>query len=150
MMLLLDKTLELVPEQTKTNCVFEFAVDQEFDSIMIDASYSPKYVEDPEVLERLTLEGSIKFGLVDPSVTHIDAADCPEIVNMICLSVDMNGQFCGYAHRHDPVQHIVISEGEASPGFYHRKPEKGMWKITLAVCLVATPVCTYHLRVSGE
>ena len=145
-MLLFERTLQLVPEQTKTNCVYEIPLEQDFEKIIIDAAYSPKRVEDPEIRKRLIAEGLYRYRSVLVGTKEAD----PEIVNMICLSADLNGRFCGYAHRHDPVQHIVIAEREATPGFHRIRPEKGILKITLAVCLVATPVCTYRLRVCAE
>ena len=75
--------------------------------------------------------------------------ECPKISNMITLSLDINGRFCGYAHRHDPQQHIVVSETEATPGFHRMRPEKGIWRIVLPVNMAASEVCTYELTVNG-
>lgn len=148
-MVLLDETLRIRPEQTKTNLFFDIVAPRDFDRIEIDASYAPKFVTDPDALVRMTLEGGKKWGMLRPDTATVKAEDCPEICNMVVLSLDINGRFCGYAHRHDPMQHIVVSERMATPGFHPMKPEKGVWRLMLAICMAATPELTYQIRVSA-
>lgn len=148
-MLLLHEILEIHPEQTKTNICFDVDIPEDFERLEIDTSYTPKWVTDRETVQRLTLEGSLKYGLLPEGTKFICSCDCPEIANMITLSLDINGKFCGYAHRHDPQQHIVISETEATPGFHRMRPEKGVLLVVLPVNLVATEICTYELTING-
>ena len=148
-MQLLHKVLEIHPEQTKTNICFDVEVPKDFERLEIDTSYEPKWVTDQETVRKLTLEGSLKYGLLPEGTKFVCDCDCPEISNMITLSLDMNGRFCGYAHRHDPRQHIVISEAESTPGFHKMRPEKGFLRVVLPVNLVATDVCTYEITISG-
>ena len=146
-MILLEKALTLYPAQTKTNVCFDIPVLQDFDRLEIDVSYGPKFVTDEAALLQLTLDGAKKWGIAVPE--NIAAKACPPIANMVVLSLDINGKFCGYAHRHDPEQHIVVSEQEATPGFRRMRPEKGVWHLVLPVCLVAVPELAYRLRVAG-
>lgn len=148
-MLLLSETLRIRPEQTKTTICYEIVAPQDFDRIEIDAEYSPKFVTDTALRRRLTLEGVKKWKLLPESVKDVKLENCPQISNMITLSLDINGKFCGYAHRHDPVQHIVVSKSFATPGFHAMAPEKGTWRLMLPVCMAATPEILYHIRVSG-
>ena len=148
-MLLFHKAFPVYPEQTKTNICFDIPVPKDFDRLEIDASYSPKWITDRETIQRLTLEGSIRYGLLPEGTTSVRFEDCPELCNMITLSLDINGRFCGYAHRHDPVQHIVISEAEATPGFHRMRPEKGTLHVVIPVNMVAAGVCNYELSVRG-
>lgn len=146
-MVLLERTLKLHPEHTKTNICFDIAVPQDFDRLEIDTSYGPKFVTDEAELIRMTAKGAKQWEIDFPA--SLQAADCPPIANMVVLSLDINGKFCGYAHRHDPEQHIVVSERSATPGFHRMRPKRGTWRIVLAVCLVAVPELTYSLRVTG-
>ena len=148
-MQLLHEVLKIRPEQTKTNLCFDICVPEDFERLEIDFSYCPKWVTDRELIKRLTLEGSIKYGLLPEGTQSVCSCKCPEICNMITLSLDINRRFCGFAHRHASQQHIVVSETEATPGFHKMKPEKGIWHIVIPVNMVATDVCTYEITVSG-
>lgn len=148
-MVLLEKHLELVPSQTRSNIAFDIEVPEDYDSIVIDATYCPKFISDPELIKSLTLEGGKKYGLIDPETKSVKLCECPSICNMITVSLDINGRFCGYAHRHDYEQHIVISSESATPGFYRTRGEKGIWHVNLAVNNVSSDKCIYDLRVLG-
>lgn len=148
-MLLLSETLKIRPEQTKTTICFEIHAPQDFDRIEIDAEYGPKFVTDPVLLKQLTLEGAKKWELLPKGVKDVKLENCPQISNMVTLSLDINGKFCGYAHRHDPVQHIIISKNFVTPGFHAMVPKKGTWRLMLPVNMAATPEVLYHIRVSG-
>lgn len=149
-MILFEETLLLHPEQTKTNVVRTFGVPRDFREAVIEFSYAPKLVTDLATVKRETLQGSLKYGLVPEGTADIPLEDCPVIRNMVTVSMDINGRFCGYAHRHDPEQTIRLSEAYASPGFHRLKPEKGEWKLTIPVNNVSTDVCTVSVRVRGE
>lgn len=148
-MLLLHEFFEILPKQTKTNICFDVELPMDFERLEIDTSYAPKWVTDQETVRKLTLEGSLKYGLLPEGTKFICDCDCPKIANMVTLSLDINGSFCGYAHRHDPKQHIFISEKEATPGFHRMRPEKGVLHVVLPVNLVATELCTYELTING-
>lgn len=148
-MLLLDETLTIVPEQTKTTIEFCIHAPQDFDRLEIDAEYFPKVVTDADLVLELTQIGAEKWHLLPTECSRVRPENCPEILNMITLSLDINDRFCGYAHRHDPVQHIVITKDSATPGFHPMQPTQGVWRLLLPVCMVATPKVTYRIRVSA-
>lgn len=148
-MVLLDKTIAVHPEQTKTNVIYDIEVPQDFDKAEIEFSYGPKWITDKELIQQLTLEGGLKYEIYPPETKEIPFEECPEMCNMITISLDMNDKFCGYAHRHDWNQLITISEAYATPGFNKMRPEKGIWRLVLPVCNVVGGDVTVHVVVRG-
>ena len=147
-MLLLERKLTLYPRHTKTTLVFTIPLQQPLCQLEIDTHYEPKYLTDPCKLVQMTQEGAKKWGLPLQS-TPLNPEDCPEICNMITVSLDVNGKFCGYAHRHDPDMRSVITPQSASLGFYPMRLDPGTLRLMLPVCMVATEQVQYYLRVTG-
>ena len=148
-MLLYEDTLVIRPEQTRTNIVLEIVSPRDFDRLVIDACYHPVRVTDPETVRRLTREGRLRYGLQREGDEDRPYELCPEISNMVTLSLDIAGRFCGSAHRHAARQRIEVSEENATPGFHRMRPVRGVWRITLPVHLVAGTDVTYSIRVQG-
>jgi len=143
------KTIVFTPADSYSVTRLPFSLSRDYSKISIRYSYGPKVLRDEKEIIRQTLKNGIEYGLY-PEDKKLTLEECPDILNMICLSLDKAGQFCGMAHRHNPEQTLELSEEKSSPGFYRIKPEKGEYCLQILVNNISTKTCTYQVSVLGE
>lgn len=151
-MKILSKTFTFSPQETKTNHVFSFYVDDAAPCLKVHVVYSPKWVTDRARLRELTWAGAQKFDLLPKDTAWTSARDLPEesifpVCNMITFSLDHNGEFVGYAHRHPEDQTVLLTPASATPGFLPVENIRGDWRMTVSVCSVDTPQCTVQIDI---
>lgn len=146
---LLEKTLILTPQDTGSHKEIEFSVPKDVECMIIEASYTPKVFRDKEKSLELARRAMEHYDFDMNDNNGKSAEDQSRLLNLIIISVDMNGKYLGAAHRHLNKQRIVLSHKEATPGFHANAIEPGHWKIAVSVFLVLTQQCIYRLKVTG-
>ena len=102
----------------------------------------------------MTWQGAQKYQLLPENCPWTSAEELPEedifpICNMITFSLDHNGTFAGYAHRHPEDQEVILSPDYSTPGFLPVADIRGEWTMTVSVCSVETPQCDVHIEIES-
>ncbi len=145
-MVVFETNGQITSKDDKSNIVIPFTVNNNFNSLTIDFSYSPKNLEDKEKLTDIIKNALEKYsngyycGHPEQYIKYS--------TNLVTLSLDENGKFRGAAHRSSNKQHIVIGE-DSTKGFLDRKIESGNWDIVLSVHLALCNI-DYKIVVNGE
>lgn len=145
MKILLKKSISVTPEKEKTNIFLPFTVEDSFERLEIDYSYSPKELLDEEENIRLVKENLQRDGFEDTG----DYSEFIPLKNLITLSLDSPEGYVGAAHRQAAKQHHEISEDFASVGFDRVKIIKGEWVLALNLHAVVTDECNCEIEVRG-
>lgn len=148
MTVLLEKKLVLTPENEKTNVPLSFFVEEEFKTLEIQYSYSPKILTDEEKSEKLIKENIRR----DARKNYIDYPSWQSFMplkNLITLSLDSPCGYIGAAHRQAENQYHTISEDFSSVGFVRTKILKGQWVLTLNVHAIVTEEAECIVQVKG-
>ena len=149
MELLLDQTLVLHPEDSKTNVDLPFFLSRPFAALFIRTSYEPKIVAD-ESLSRKLIEAGIERYIPENARERWGKwRDYMPVLNFITLSLDHEDEYIGCAHRQSPVQDHIISASYSSPGFLRHEIDPGEWNCVLNCHAVVDENVTYRLRVYG-
>ncbi len=146
---ILDQTLILKPENSKTNVPISFILDKDYSSLLFQCRYFPKKVEDLELAEREIIKGIEKYVPQEYRAAYTGWRDYAPLVNLVTLSLDYENEYLGCAHRHAPEQDHMISASHASPGFIPHKAAAGRWKAVLNVHAIISDRITYELKVTG-
>ena len=148
MKILLKKSVTLTPEHEKTNIFLPFLVNEEFERLEIDYSYSPKTLEDEEKSKVLIKENLIRDGW-DEIAERGDYKAFMPLKNLITLSLDSPQGYVGAAHRQADTQHHEISEDFSSVGFDRVKITAGEWTLALNLHAVVSDECNGEIEVRG-
>ncbi len=136
-MILLEKELEVFPENEKTNISFPFEVPRGVNALKLTFSYSPKVLYDNE-RARALIENNIKKDAGGYADEYPSWQEFLPLKNLITLSVDDTEGYRGCAHRQAEYMEHIISEDFASPGFNKGKIQVGQWKAVLNIHGVVT------------
>ncbi|WP_068785565.1 hypothetical protein [Paenibacillus phocaensis] len=147
-MLVLDMKGRVAPEDSKTHVRIPFQIDQGCSVLQLRFEYGPKVLEDRERSLQL-LQQSFEFYLLpEQRESALAQADSYlPLKNLITLSLDDPTGYRGACHRHDPVQELALSAGQASPGLLPGPLPAGDWRITLSIHCIVTEACEYQLQI---
>jgi hypothetical protein len=138
----LDVERAVGPGDSRTHVRFPFDVGAGASGLEILFSYEPKVLADARREREMYDEGmrvyagSLPLGVVREPLN-----------NLLTLSLDGPSGFRGCAHRHNPLQRIVVDPRKATPGFIPGDVEAGTWTATVSVHAVVTDRCTFRLQV---
>lgn len=146
---LLDTRVHLTPESEKMNISLAFCVPRNAEKLCITYSYVPKELSGAAgeaLAEACLLRDAGEFRGEYPAAE----AFLP-LKNLITLSLDDPYGYRGAAHRQAPQQVHILTESEASPGFYAGAISAGEWKLTLNVHALVTEFCDCEIQIEcGE
>lgn len=141
----------VTPADSKTNLFHTFAINQPFERLLLYFCYTPKEQTDQAAALCRIQEAMAVYAPAPYEKAYGRPEDyLPAVVNLLTLSLDDPSGYRGCAHRHDPIQQHVISQSDASPGFYPGALQTGLWRVGVNLHCVTTPQCTYTLQVFGE
>ncbi len=138
----------LTPADNQTNKVFSFEVANTFDQLVINFDYSPKYISEEESKDFI-LHDMKQYYLNPEQYAGEQWKNFSPVSNLITLSLDMNEEFVGAAHRGNSIQSHVVSKNYASPGFIKREITPGVWCIMLNIHSLVAKECHYSLSIKG-
>lgn len=146
---ILNQTLVLKPENSKTNVPLSFSLEKDYERLFIRYRYFPKKVEDMDQAKREILQALEKYVPEESRAAYSGWRDYAPLVNLVTLSLDYEKEYLGCAHRHAPEQKHIISAAGSSPGFVPHRAAAGNWKIVLNVhAIIGNPV-TCQVEVIG-
>ena len=149
MRLLLDRTIRIVPADSKTNIEIPLEITEPFYALFIQTSYSPKVVSDPELARREIEAGIAKYVPEYARAEYGCWKDYMPLVNFVTFSLDYESEYIGCAHRHSPVMDHIISPRYSSAGFIRHAVLPGKWNCVLNCHAVVDSEVTYMLKVWG-
>jgi hypothetical protein len=133
---------------SKSHITYTIHLHQEYHELHVEFSYSPKKLEDEARAKAIVQEALPQFILEEHLGSYMEHyMDFLPLQNLLTLSFDDENGFRGAGHRHDPVQHMVISADEASPGIIPGVFPRGQLKIMINVHCVVSEECRYQLHV---
>jgi len=147
MELLLDRSIKIVPSDSKTNIDIPLKVAGSRYALLIRTAYSPKIVNDPELARREIEAGIKKYVPEYARAKYGRWEDYLPLVNFVTLSLDYEDEYIGCAHRHSPVMDHIISPGYSSAGFIRHAVDAGIWNFVLNCHAVVSDPVTYDLKV---
>lgn len=148
---LLDIRGRVTLEDSCTHIRIPFELEQPCGRLNLRLEYGPKVLEDREKALAL-LEQSFDLYIL-PEMKEQAAAQADKYLplkNLITLSLDDPYGYRGACHRHDPVQHLYVTEQDASPGLTAGPLKPGSWRVTLSLHCIVTDICDYRLQIWSE
>lgn len=139
---LYKKTIQLTDSDNQTNIVIPFRVEELYQYLEIDVSYTPQ-----EVSERIA-KGKILSALPKYHVNLENWNDFLPLLNLITVSVSHNDSYIGCRHTKESVQKIIISEDASSLGFINYGIVQGSWELQLNLHCICSDV-EVQLQVKG-
>ena len=149
MKLLLDRTIKLVPSDSKTNIDIPLRVNEHFYALFIRTEYGPKIIEDLEFSRREIEAGISKYIPEEAREKYGCWKDYLPLFNLVTFSLDYEDEYIGCAHRHSPVMDHIISPDYSSPGFIRHAVIPGLWNCVLNYHAVVDDPVTYSLKIYG-
>jgi hypothetical protein len=148
MEILFEINSTITPSSNKSQIVHMMYLPKVSKKICIEFSYEPKLLEDKESSKEIIQEALSRF-IPEEELQYKREhwEDYYPLQNLITLSFDDAVYFRGAAHRHNPKQHLLISEDSASPGLTPGIIPEGMFKATLSVHALVTERCSYSIKV---
>ncbi|MEW4369346.1 hypothetical protein [Paenibacillus kandeliae] len=137
------------PTSAQSHITYRFMVQEPVEKLHIQFRYEPKHLQDEQAAELLINRAMQQYGY-EPQQPTAWRKYAP-LQNLLTLSLDDPERHRGQAHRMDPVQQHLLTEHEASPGFWCGLNPAGLWSITISLHAVVTPQCHYTLCIAeGE
>lgn len=136
-------------EDVRKNVLLPFRVDKAYDRLVIKLHYSPKSIQDREIIMPQIEKCVETYFPTGYTLTEEDMKEYNQLLNFVTLSLDKNGEYVGCAHRHPPEQTIVISEHGSTYGFMPWAADAGDWRIVLHVQAVVVGTIDYSIEVYG-
>lgn len=130
---------------------FTYNIPEDFESLSVELSFNKREVTavTPEIREETRIAFENNFGglvtneMIDNSIRRMKAE--------INMSLFINEEFIGCAHRDDENKRIMLTKEEASLGFKPITSLKGVIKIVLNVISIVDDETEYKLSVKvGE
>ena len=147
---LLFETSAYVPPEKTDHCIpIDVFVDAPYDRLEFTYHFEPLYVEPREFALELIRKARRKYVPEEYTGGYPSETDFLPLKNLLTLSFDdETGTFRGSAHRGEPDQFCFVEEGDATPGLYPGKINRGYWRVTLLGCSIVTDL-HYTLKVEG-
>lgn len=145
---LLETRVHLTPDLEKTNIELPFCVPRYTRCLRITYSYAPKELSGAAgeaLAEECLLRDAGAF-----REEYRSAASFLPLKNLVTLSLDDPHGYRGAAHRQAPQQVHILSENEASPGFYAGAVSAGEWILTLNIHALVTAFCDCVIRIEAQ
>lgn len=147
--ILLEETVVLQPEQTRTNVLLPFALSKSYGQMEIFYSYSPKKITDPAEVKILAEQCLSKYLLPEDVPQTVDPEQYP-MGNLVTISLDKGEEFVGAAHRQAPEQHHILSPSFSSPGFRKTEITKGDWRLMINIHALGLQPVTCQVKIVGK
>lgn len=146
--ILLDVKGQVKPICSKSHISYWFELPDKVETLHLIIKYSPKKLEDKLKAKPLIIDAIGKFIEEEHQEAYLQKWESYlPLQNLLTLSVDDPVHSRGAAHRHDPEQHLYISELDASPGLVAGTLIPGQWRVTISLHAIVTEICDYSLQV---
>lgn len=127
--------------------VYTTVIEEDFDELKIEFSFDKHKLEEKSADLETALINSYKENLAEvPGEEKLNQL-IGDMKTEINLSLYMNDEFIGSAHRDEAVKKIYISKTAASPGFLTYSGKRGTLKIILNVISIINDQTPYQLFV---
>ncbi|TBL70858.1 hypothetical protein [Paenibacillus thalictri] len=146
MNLLLKAEGAVTPSCSKSHITYTLHLHKECGELHVEFAYEPKTLDDEARSEQLIEEGFRQFILEEHRPSY-NWRDFLPLQNLLTLSLDDENGFRGAGHRHDPVQHLVVTTEEASPGLVPGVFPRGQLQVMINIHCVVTDECRYRLQI---
>ena len=145
MNLLYEAKGTVYPASAQSHIAYRFMLNQPVERLHIDFTYDPKLLDDDGVAQKLITSAMQRYGYEQPN--EESWRKYAPLQNLLTLSLDDPYRHRGQAHRMDPVQQHLLTEHEATPGFWPGTNPAGLWTVTLSLHAVVTEHCNYSIRI---
>ena len=149
MQLLLDRSIKIIPADSKTNIDIPLKITEPYHALFIRTAYTPKIIEDLDYARREIEAGIAKYVPESARAEYRNWKDYLPLVNLIIFSLDYEDEYIGCAHRHSPAMDHIISADYSSAGFIRHAIVPGTWNCVLNCHCVAVDPAVYSLKVYG-
>jgi hypothetical protein len=138
----------VTPSCSKSHITYTLHLNRECRELHVEFAYEPKKLEDEAKAKELIYAGFEQYILEEHRKSFQDNwRDFLPLQNLLTLSFDDENGFRGAGHRHDPIQHLVISEEAASPGLVPGLLPRGQVRIMINLHSVVSEQCRYRIHV---
>ncbi|MDF2959587.1 MAG: hypothetical protein K0S39_1322 [Paenibacillus sp.] len=138
----------VTPSCSKSHITYTLHLHRECRELHVEFAYEPKKLDDEMKAQELIMEGLNQYIQDEHRKSYEDSwRDFLPLQNLLTLSFDDENGFRGAGHRHDPVQHLIISEADASPGLVPGVFPRGQVSIMINIHCVVTELCRYRMHV---
>jgi hypothetical protein len=142
---------KVTPSCSKSHLIYVVHLNRTCRKLHVEFSYEPKKLEDRGKAKTLIQEGIQRYMAAEDREAYTKKWESfHPLSNLLTLSFDDENGFRGAAHRHDPVQHLIIDAEAASPGLIAGPIPRGQLRITISLHCVVTEECRYRLHVWEE
>lgn len=141
--------LELSAFDTQSNIQLPFIVKDNYTTMAIYFTYSPNKSNDYIAKEQVR-QALEKYSLPGASAEELKVNNYLPVDNLITLSLSKNGQYLGGHHNKSNDQKIILSEKEASHGFWPVKIEPASWELQLNCHCIASKHVDAKVRIEVE
>ncbi|EKU93913.1 Uncharacterised protein [Alloiococcus otitis] len=149
MQVLLDKDFRLSGRDTQTNIKLNFTIEEAFNFLQINFTYSPGQSSD-QVAQDQVKEAILKYSLTQGARDRTRLEDFLPVDNFITLSLAKDGHYLGGYHNKSKDQKILISREDASLGFWPVDHLSGQWEAQLNCHCIASKALSASLRIEGH
>ncbi len=145
------KTMTLMREDTKSNVIIPFQIEEEYDYLYIEFCYTPDKCDDRNIFEKGVNDARKRhFKGNENDQQQVDWEKYFPLKNLLTISLDVNGEYIGNAHRWDSNQCIRISREFSTEGFNSPSRIKGKWNAMIHIHGINTPQCVVELSIEGK
>lgn len=141
--------LELSAFNTQSNIKLPFIVKDNHSTMTIYFTYLPDKSRDYIAKEQVR-QALEKYSLPEASPEDLKVNNYLPVENLITLSLSKDGQYLGGHHNKSNDQKIVLSEKEASHGFWPVKVEPANWELQLNCHCIASKNVEAKVRIEVE
>ena len=149
MQVLLDKDFRLSGGDTQTNIKLNFTIEEAFNFLQINFTYSPGQSSD-QVAQDQVKEAIQKYSLTQGARDQAKVEDFLPVDNFITLSLAKDGHYLGSYHNKSKIQEILLSREDASLGFWPVDHLSGQWEVQLNCHCIASNALSASLRIEGH
>ncbi|TVY10926.1 hypothetical protein [Paenibacillus cremeus] len=137
----------VTPSCSKSHITYTIHLNHPVRELHIEFAYAPKDLADEAKAKQLIDEALGSYIQPEHLASYKENwRSYLPLKNLLTLSFDDENGFRGAGHRHDPVQHLIISEEEASPGLIPGVFPRGQLRIMINLHCVVTEECRYKLH----
>ncbi len=131
-MKIFEKNLKLTPIDNQTNIKFPFILHEDYTTLIINFTYTPRLVPDEIAYEKIIQ--TICRDIEKSSKNYqemMNKAKEMKLENLITISLSCNNEYLGAYHNKRDLQKNIISKDFASEGFNKIEIVKGDWEVQL-------------------